>query len=483
MACRALPAATLATLLLAVLVCHDDAVALAALHRSDRLVGTIGTLDRRQGCPSVSAGEHEVLHGGPQRPSAQWLYTYPQGDAGGGRDHYTHMAMVTQLPNGTFLGLWQASAKREGSSDQHLTVTTSQDGQALQWTPPQPLSAVGDGVYPLWGPTLLVDSQQGVLWVFYSQNTGSCRGGPMEFPPGGDIKGVRYDLTTQEWGQPQLILSQDADGGIPKVTANKAIELSTGEFVMPFWRERALLGGNGACQQLRGSPGAGVLVSEDRGATWKAHGHLQLKNSWLIENALVELAGGRLMMVFRTQAKRVYVAYSADKGRTWSNAEPLSDFPNPNTKVDLTRLQPNGELVLVYNDHMKPTKDPSLHAQGCTRCRTHLRVAISRDEGATWQPLADLEEEVQPTLRFHYPTLQQYGCNLLVAYSAFHMEQRDGNTGTQGIKVRYVDLDPAGSAPAIAPRPQRAPLPWALVSVFAALSLLVVGRVACRMRL
>lgn len=75
------------------------------------------------------------------------------------------------------------------------------------------------------------------------------------------------------------------------------------------------------------------------------------------------------------------------------------------------------------------------------------------------------------------------GCNLLVAYSAFHMEQRDGNTGTQGIKVRYVDLDPAGSAPAIAPRPQRAPLPWALVSVFAALSLLVVGRVACRMRL
>lgn len=59
-------------------------------------------------------------------------------------------------------------------------------------------------------------------------------------------------------------LPAGTDGAMRQVTANKAIELSTGEFVMPFWRERALLGGNGACQQLRGSPGAGVLVSEDR---------------------------------------------------------------------------------------------------------------------------------------------------------------------------------------------------------------------------
>lgn len=35
--------------------------------------------------------------------------------------------------------------------------------------------------------------------------------------PGGDIKGIRYSLHKQRWGQPQLLLSIDAGGGIPKV--------------------------------------------------------------------------------------------------------------------------------------------------------------------------------------------------------------------------------------------------------------------------
>jgi len=336
---------------------------------------------------------------------------------------------------------WRHGRRR--TADQHLVTCISLDDQGLQWALPQKLNAVGDGKYPLWGPTFLVDTQRGVLWLFYSQNTGPCRGGPLDFMPGGDIKGIRYSLHSHEWGQPQLILSQSADDGIPKVTANKAIELSTGEFVMPFWRENALVGDSKACKQLKGKPSAGVLVSEDRGATWKPFGSLTTKGSWLIENALVELPDGRLMMVFRTRIQRVYVSYSSDKGRSWGAAQPLANFPNPNSKTDLVRLQPNGELVLVYNDHLNPNKDPKLSRQGCTKCRTNLRVAISYDNGATWRALADLEDEVKPSLRIHYPTLQQYGCKLMVAYSVFHkfIDVSSPDFTSQGIKIRHIELD------------------------------------------
>eukprot|EP00951_Prasinocladus_malaysianus_P030256 scaffold283928_cov49-Prasinocladus_malaysianus.AAC.1 len=264
----------------------------------------------------------------------------------------------------------------------------------------------------------------------------------MDWSPGGSIKAIRYNLHTQQWDQPKLLLSLEADGGIPKVTANKAIELSTGEFVLPFWRENALLGSSKACKKLSGKQGAGVLVSEDRGATWRAYGQLVTKGSWLIENAVAELADGRLMMVFRTRVQSIHVAYSSDKGRTWTPSQPLADFKNPNSKIDLLKLQPNGELALVYNDHISPTKDPQLKQQGCTKCRTHLKVAISHDGGGTWKNVAYLEDRVAPTLRFHYPTLQQVGCELVVAYSQFHkfIDMGDPDYTDQGIKVARVSL-------------------------------------------
>lgn len=40
------------------------------------------------------------------------------------------------------------------------------------------------------------------------------------------------------------------------------------------------------------------------------------------------------MMVFRTQARRIYVSYSRDWGRTWTDPEALGDFKNPNSKVE-----------------------------------------------------------------------------------------------------------------------------------------------------
>lgn len=58
-------------------------------------------------------------------------------------------------------------------------------------------------------------------------------------------------------------------------------------------------------------------------------------------------------MVFRTSVGHVYAARSMDHGRTWSQAAPLAHLPNPNSKIDLVSIEPNRELVLVYNNHAK----------------------------------------------------------------------------------------------------------------------------------
>lgn len=56
-----------------------------------------------------------------------------------------------------------------------------------------------------------------------------------------------------------------------------------------------------------------------------------------------------------------------------------------------------------------PAQDEALARKGCLKCRTHLKAAISHDNGVSWRVIAHLEDRVSSTLRFHYPTLQQVG--------------------------------------------------------------------------
>eukprot|EP00959_Pyramimonas_sp_CCMP1952_P454454 9469937-Pyramimonas_sp.AAC.1 len=49
--------------------------------------------------------------------------------------------------------------------------------------------------------------------------------------------------------------------------------------------------------------------------------------------------------------------------------------------------------------------------------RTHLRVAISKDEGLSWRRAITIEDRMAPGMRFSYPTMLVDGCTLIVLYS------------------------------------------------------------------
>ena len=80
----------------------------------------------------------------------------------------------------------------------------------------------------------------------------------------------------------------------------------------------------------------------------------------------------------------------------------------------MVRGHPAGghKLALVFNDHKKQSR---ASLPGCSRCRSLLRIALSGDDGEHWERVATVEDEVDHSLRIHYPTLTQRGCELLVA--------------------------------------------------------------------
>ena len=137
-----------------------------------------------------------------------------------------------------------------------------------------------------------------------------------------------------------------------------------------------------------------VLVSDDGGETWSESERLKAKVG-IIQPALAELRDGRLLMFLRTTAGVIDRSYSIDdSGLRWSKPEPTS-LPNPNSAVDLISLD-SGALLLVYN----PTR----------RGRSPLRVALSDDDGASWDTWRDLETEAG---EFSYPTAVQTSDGLI----------------------------------------------------------------------
>lgn len=396
---------------------------------------------------------------------------------------YAHMAMAHALPNGTLLVAWQASALKEGEHDQHIRLASVHEGGEPSPSVAAPLPARG----ALWGPLLFVDdADASALHLLYSESHGGCPGGPMRWAPGGDVMATRAALPEHDgwsygdlaWEQPRVVYPQEADGGIPKVTANKPVAFDhdgARRWVLPFWRERALLNTKDAnCKaHMRGKQSAGVLVTVDGGETWAAHGAIALPTTWLIEQAVAHLNRGRLLMVMRTRAGHIYGARSEDAGETWGAAAPLHAsrqdvargfprfLPNPNAKIDMIRLPPSSlggdpdrvVLALAFNDHMQPRDDPAgIGAQGCVKCRTRLTVATSTDLGRSWTRVGPaFEDEVGASLRLHYPTLLPHprdACAVLVAYSRFYVKQTvtADMLPTQGVKLASVPLADAGAA-------------------------------------
>eukprot|EP00192_Tetraselmis_astigmatica_P007962 CAMPEP_0117657606 /NCGR_PEP_ID=MMETSP0804-20121206/5421_1 /TAXON_ID=1074897 /ORGANISM="Tetraselmis astigmatica, Strain CCMP880" /LENGTH=674 /DNA_ID=CAMNT_0005464073 /DNA_START=533 /DNA_END=2557 /DNA_ORIENTATION=- len=400
--------------------------------------------------------------------SSTWIFRY--------NDYlkYSHMAMLEHWGS-ILVAAWQAApaprnllTKSDGSKeivveglpDQRLLYSVSRD-LGKTWEMPYGIQLM-DSVPQaergaVWSPVLHA-ARDGKLWLFYSQSRvcKKSRDREVTWAPGGDIKAVTlknlkslsvglFDSSdVPSWSVPRVVLSQSDGDLLPKVVANKMIVLSSGEWVLPFWRERPDVEMYSCMKGVADEPSSGVLISEDEGQSWTAHGVLHDTRSPLLEGTVVELASKDILMLLRSSTGCMWRSMSKDQGRTWSEPEPTR-LPNPNSKVHMIRLQNSSHLVLAFNNHKKfgthlPTAEAGEGTQ-CRACRTALSLAISTNDGISWRVVASVDMDLTPGIRIHYPTLQQVDDTLLVTYSKFYLYRDPGEwSSDQGIRVASFNI-------------------------------------------
>jgi Neuraminidase (sialidase) len=186
---------------------------------------------------------------------------------------------------------------------------------------------------------------------------------------------------------------------------HRAVLLKSGRIVLPLARHSR--GG------AKRTPRATFLCSysDNGGRTWKSSAELEgppASRSGLQEPAVIELKDGNLMMLARTDQGSQFRSYSKDGGVTWSSAE-ASNILSPSSPVSIARIPSTGDLLLVWNDH--ENVDEAHRAK-----RTPFCVAISKDEGKTWEKKKTLDDD--PDGWFCYTAIEFVGERVLLAHCA-----------------------------------------------------------------
>ena len=180
------------------------------------------------------------------------------------------------------------------------------------------------------------------------------------------------------------------------VSANVLVQLSSGRIILPLLRVLGDWCGVAADGRTADGCISSVSYSDDDGHSWKqADTWIDLPLRGAMEPHVAELRDGRLLVYMRTQLGAVFASESEDGGITWSDPQ-TTGLKAPESMPCLTRIPQTGDLLLVWND--------SFYAPGFDHFgkRTPLTVAISRDEGRTWEKRKNIETD--PDWEFTNPS-------------------------------------------------------------------------------
>jgi len=263
-----------------------------------------------------------------------------------------------------------------------------------KWTKP---TEVANGVqndslrYPTWNPVLFTSGKK--LLLFYKV-------GPSPSTWWGEMK------TSADFGKSWSDAVRLPEGILGPVK-NKPVLLPGGKLLCPSstedhgWRVHMEWTTNG-------------------GKTWQRTGALNGGDTLAaIQPTLLLHVGGRLQILCRTKKDRIYTAWSADQGESWTPLAPL-DLPNNNSGVDAVSLK-DGRHLLVYNPA------DQTHDKGA---RNRLNLAVSED-GIHWKASAILENDENRKSEYSYPAIIQTSDGLVHITYTWKREL-----------IRYVVIDP-----------------------------------------
>jgi hypothetical protein len=279
----------------------------------------------------------------------------------------------------------------------HLAQRISTDG-GFTWTDEDEVVVPNEGGFNVMSVSLL-RLQNGSIALFYmvKNSLEDCR----------PVMRVSRD-EAKTWSDPVGIIP-DAEVGYHVLNNDRVVQLADGRLICPV--------------ALHNRPSyiepdwSGILLcyfSDDSGQTWQRStsalkgSHPDGTRILLQEPGVLELQDGRLWMWARTNEGYQYQSWSSDGGDTWTPPV-ATNLRSPRSPASIERLPGRNELILIWNDHaqFELGDDPG---------RTPLAVAISSDDGKTWQPRRILEDD--PGGWYCYTAIDFVGDRVLLGYCA-----------------------------------------------------------------
>jgi predicted neuraminidase len=357
------------------------------------------------------------------------------------------------LPDGRLGCVWFGGTQ-EGVPDISVWFSTLAPG-AEEWSAPRQLS--DDPTRSEQNP-ILFPTPDGDLWLLYTaQHAGNQ-----------DTAEVRRRISTdsgQSWGPVETLFPPSETGGV--FVRQPPVVLSSGRWIIPIFR----------CLSVPGRKWVGdlddsaVMISDDAGVTWRQV--LLPGSTGCVHMNVQELGNGTLLALFRSRwADAIYASRSSDGGQTWDEPAP-TELPNNNSSIQYVRLA-DGRLALIYNHRraeasterrlslydeidddglaleqaaaVEPAPADGARTAFWGTPRAPMTLALSDDDGRSWQVLRDLDEGDGYCLsnnsreglnrEFSYPSIHQGADEALhIAYTYFR----------QAIKYVRVDLPRSGS--------------------------------------
>jgi len=293
-----------------------------------------------------------------------------------------HASTLVRLDDGNFLVAWFGGTA-EMNPDVGIWLSK---GNAGMWSAPRQVAKIRDDAH--WNP------------VFFSDGKGTVY---LYFKVGVEINiWETWVISSRDggitWSEPAELVKGDIGGRGP--VRNKPIILSDGSWLA------------GASHEA-GEWNVFIDRSNDNGKTWQATPYLTLDRSkfngmGVIQPTLWESTPGNVHILVRSCSSngKIYRSDSEDYGKTWS-ALYATDMPNNNSSIDLVQLA-NGTLVLAYN----PVSGNCIWAS-----RALLHLAISYDNGITWQKNVILENDEDEKAEYSYPAIITYDNRVALTYT------------------------------------------------------------------
>ena len=242
------------------------------------------------------------------------------------------------------------------------------------------------------------------------------------------------------WSEPKVCIS-DADVGYYVLNNDRVIQLKSGRLVMPLARHDDLT----KPDKFNHSPRTSCWLSDDNGATWHQsktvltgkHGPHDpairtfdggpIREVALQEPGVVELKDGRLMMFCRTHVGYAFISFSGDQGETWSLDVPMPGILAALSAPAIKRIPKTGDLLMVWDDLSMgvPNWSPGK--------RTPYTVAISRDDGMTWDKRKNIEVDLDGW--YCYTAVEFVGDCVLLAH---HSDKRDMTKNLSGLQTTQI---------------------------------------------